>query len=225
MSDPRESAWGDALPLLAKLSPVSAEGNPRIRFQGREYILIGEAADAAITTPELFEAGECSYAHLFSDGTVRRFGEVIGRVDEIEHLPAPEAPPMSEHAFTETDLAQLTLIGERIGEGIARKMGAISQRDRLLAAATILAREGLTPRDALALVDNLVSALEATDKTALDHLAAIFPFAESRAEDMAENADADPGHPVAAETKALANAAWAKVEDARKVLRAAGRIP
>lgn len=26
-------------------------------------------------------------------------------------------------------------------------------------------------------------------------------------------------------TKALANAAWAKVEDARKALRAAGRVP
>lgn len=89
--DPRERAWGDALPLLAKLLPVSAEGNPRIRFQGREYILIGEAADAAITTPELFQAGECSYAHCYPDGLVRRFGEVIGRVDEIEHLSTPEA--------------------------------------------------------------------------------------------------------------------------------------
>lgn len=132
---------------------------------------------------------------------------------------------MNDAEYSPAELAALTLLGERIGEGIARKMGAISQRDRLLAAAAILAREGLTPRDATALVDNLVSALETTDKTALDHLAAVFPFAESRAEDMIEAATEHPAGPDQDAAKDLAVEAWAAIEDARKVLRAAGRLP
>lgn len=85
MSDPRESVWGPELPFMAALLEPSADGFPRVRFQGAEYIMVGEA----ITTPELYEAGECSFAHLCGDGLIRRFREVIGRKEDL--IPLPEA--------------------------------------------------------------------------------------------------------------------------------------
>lgn len=55
----------------------------RIRFQGQEWLLVGDR-DGAITTEAWYQAGECSYAHLFPDGAILRFGEEIGRIDEVE---------------------------------------------------------------------------------------------------------------------------------------------
>jgi hypothetical protein len=45
--------------------------------------LIGDS-DGAITTPDDYAAGIASYAHLYPDGIVRRFGEEIGRIEDIE---------------------------------------------------------------------------------------------------------------------------------------------
>ena len=55
----------------------------RIKFQGREFILVD---GGAIATEDDYKAGKCSYAHLCRDGLVRRFHEVIGDEEDVERL-------------------------------------------------------------------------------------------------------------------------------------------
>ena len=56
-----------------------------IKFQGEIYLLIDEGkGHGAIAKEEDFIHGRCSYAHLFEDGTIMRFGEQIGTKDDIE---------------------------------------------------------------------------------------------------------------------------------------------
>lgn len=63
-----------------------------IRFQGGEYFLIGDLERGGpIATREQYENGQCSYAHLQSDGAVMRFGDSIGHRDEIEVIGEAEA--------------------------------------------------------------------------------------------------------------------------------------
>lgn len=59
----------------------------KIRFQGKEYLFIGnkENTHGAIAAQEQYEHGECSYAHL-RDGIITRFGQQIGIRDDIEFL-------------------------------------------------------------------------------------------------------------------------------------------
>jgi hypothetical protein len=72
-----------------------------IRFQGSEYLLIGDLERGGpIATKEQYENGQCSYAHLNADGTVMRFGDSIGHRDEIEVI-----------GETECDIGIHSLIG------------------------------------------------------------------------------------------------------------------
>lgn len=59
-----------------------------VRFHEEEYLLV----NGALTTADAFSKGEASFAHVYRDGVVRRYGEEIGRVEEIEVL--REAPKM-----------------------------------------------------------------------------------------------------------------------------------
>lgn len=78
----------DFLEDLAEMVRPSAKEDPRFRFGGKEYILIGAKSDGgAIATVEQFETGKCSFAHLMPDGRVMQFGKQIGTVDDIEWLP------------------------------------------------------------------------------------------------------------------------------------------
>lgn len=56
----------------------------KIKFKGKNYILVGDKTDGAIATKEQFINGKCSYAHLFEDGDVRRFGDIIGSIKDIK---------------------------------------------------------------------------------------------------------------------------------------------
>jgi hypothetical protein len=58
----------------------------RIRFQGREFVLTSNMMSGPIATPEAYADGEASYAHLFKNGEIKRFGELIGTKDDIEVL-------------------------------------------------------------------------------------------------------------------------------------------
>ena len=60
-----------------------------IRFQGKDWIL---TEGGAITTPDDYAAGLCSYAHLCGDDLVRRFHEVIGAREDIKVLGPCEHP-------------------------------------------------------------------------------------------------------------------------------------
>lgn len=56
-----------------------------IRFQGKEYLLLGSLEEGgAIATREQYESFKKSFAHLFSDGNIVQSGKVIGRKEDIE---------------------------------------------------------------------------------------------------------------------------------------------
>lgn len=80
---------------------------------------------------------------------------------------------MSDHLLTEAELAQLTLIGERIGAGIARKP-KLSRRDHLagqaLIAITLTGRFTGQEQEAVRTADTLIAALDGT-ASALEVLA------------------------------------------------------
>jgi hypothetical protein len=61
----------------------------RIRFNGHDDLILVDRG--SITTIERFERFECSYAHLFPDAVVRRFGVEIGKESDIEVLNEVEA--------------------------------------------------------------------------------------------------------------------------------------
>lgn len=61
-----------------------------IKFFGIEYILIGTLQEGAITTQEQYDTFSDSYAHLFPDGTILRYGSIIGTLSDIEVINATE---------------------------------------------------------------------------------------------------------------------------------------
>ncbi len=42
--------------------------------------------EGAITTVEMYKTGQMSMAHLFQDGEIRRYNQVIGTIKEIKFL-------------------------------------------------------------------------------------------------------------------------------------------
>ncbi len=58
----------------------------KIKFKGNDFILtIPEGNDSPIATIKQYQAGECSYAHLYrKSGRVIRFGVRIGTIEDIE---------------------------------------------------------------------------------------------------------------------------------------------
>lgn len=72
---------------LAELLAVSDDRNVEIAlrlpgFEGLALIMVG----GAITTVERYGACEMSFCHLFEDGMIRRFEQVIGSFADIEVL-------------------------------------------------------------------------------------------------------------------------------------------
>lgn len=55
-----------------------------IEFKGKNYVLVGDLVDGAIATRKQYENFECSYAHLYKDGIIRRFGIPIGTKEDIK---------------------------------------------------------------------------------------------------------------------------------------------
>lgn len=60
----------------------------KIKFKGEDYVFVGdsELMNGAIATKEDFESFNPSYAHLYEDGVVRRFGNPIGTKEDIKVL-------------------------------------------------------------------------------------------------------------------------------------------
>jgi hypothetical protein len=63
-----------------------------ILLAGSKWLFVGEtlAEGGAITTPEAFQAGTVSYAHLMRNGKIKRFGATIGTVADITVLGTAE---------------------------------------------------------------------------------------------------------------------------------------
>ena len=61
--------------------------HPKVRFQGNEYLLIGDLESGGpIATQGAYENGEVSYAHLGCDGVIRRYCQEIGTKDDLEFI-------------------------------------------------------------------------------------------------------------------------------------------
>lgn len=110
-----------------------------IVFQGNTYILFD---GGAITTPESYLAYTPSYAHLCSDGKVRRYGEIIGSREDIE--------------FTGKDIEVEENMGTAMGmlESLAnggwnRPMTTTNANDRERIEAVLAAHGKLFPYDAI----------------------------------------------------------------------------
>lgn len=57
------------------------------RFRRRKYIVDGDyrqPGGCALATKAAFANGEVSFAHIFPNGAIMRFGQKIGAVDEIK---------------------------------------------------------------------------------------------------------------------------------------------
>jgi hypothetical protein len=85
----------------------------RVRLCGAEYVFIGDnlLVGGAIALAEDFQHGRASYAHLWPDGAVKRFGETIARRDDVTVIEAiPDLQPaddalanmMSDDSWPET---------------------------------------------------------------------------------------------------------------------------
>lgn len=62
----------------------------KIKVWGEEYLLVGGYDDGdkagAIATPDQYYNFEPPYAHLFPDGTIKRYNKVIGSIKDVEFL-------------------------------------------------------------------------------------------------------------------------------------------
>ena len=57
----------------------------KIKFQGQDFILTSPNDNSSpIVTVEQFQKGHTSYAHLYEDGTIKRFGALVGTKADIE---------------------------------------------------------------------------------------------------------------------------------------------
>ncbi len=72
----------------------------KIRFKGQEFLLVsGNQEEGAIATEYQYSNGLCSYAHLYKNGEVHRYREVIGTKKDIEFLELIEEPEINDNAF------------------------------------------------------------------------------------------------------------------------------
>lgn len=67
----------------------------KIKLHGVEYILMANSINqsGAITTEEDYSNGECSFAHLNTNGDIVRFREIIGHRSDIKTIGDSKANP------------------------------------------------------------------------------------------------------------------------------------
>lgn len=59
----------------------------RVRFKGKMYVLAGTLKGGGpIATRDQYRHGRCSFAHLYPNGNISRFGETIGTVTDLKVL-------------------------------------------------------------------------------------------------------------------------------------------
>lgn len=62
----------------------------KIKLFGKNYLLIGDVKEGgAIATKKQFENFEPSYAHLCPNGDIKKYGVVIGSVEDIKFIKTP----------------------------------------------------------------------------------------------------------------------------------------
>lgn len=76
-----------------------------IKFKGQEFLV----AIDAITTKEAYENGQISFAHIYDDRGVFRFGKKIGEKSDVEYTDKYEEVDPTPEAFG-------NLMGNFLGE-------------------------------------------------------------------------------------------------------------
>ena len=66
----------------------------KVRFGNEEWILVPDpdGGGGALTTLDAYSAGSCSYAHVFADGRIMRFGAQVGTREDLTDLGEIEEP-------------------------------------------------------------------------------------------------------------------------------------
>lgn len=74
----------------------------KVQFRGVEYVLVGDLEDGGpIALADDYRTGRCSFAHLYPDGHISRFGAAIGTRDDLTDLGEIEDIEPDEGAFDE----------------------------------------------------------------------------------------------------------------------------
>lgn len=73
---------GKLLLDITGTKPTEKDERQFIRFQGQKFVLV----EGAIAYEEDYEEFRPSYAHLFEDGNIKRFGKIIGTKADIEFI-------------------------------------------------------------------------------------------------------------------------------------------
>ena len=67
------------------MAELYEEGVLKIRFQEHEYVLVGNLEDGgAIATAQEWESYAENYAHLCSNGDIKRYHAIIGNKSDIQ---------------------------------------------------------------------------------------------------------------------------------------------
>lgn len=67
------------------MQKIKLHGSLKAAIGDRDDIyLIGELTNGGIATKEQYKSFEPGFAHCFSDGSVKRYGKVIGNTTDIE---------------------------------------------------------------------------------------------------------------------------------------------
>lgn len=69
------------------MKKIKLHGSLKDAIGDRDDIyLIGELTNGGITTKEQYYSFKVGFAHCFSDGSVKRYGKVIGNTIDIEFV-------------------------------------------------------------------------------------------------------------------------------------------
>lgn len=59
----------------------------KIKFKNKIYLLVGDMEKGgAIATKKQYQNGYMSFAHLFPEGNIKRFGKIIGTREDVQDM-------------------------------------------------------------------------------------------------------------------------------------------
>jgi hypothetical protein len=74
---------------MMEVAAMGTQEFPTLKFRGKEFVFVkeyGTDKTGVLTTLGLFLNYGPSFAHLLKDGSIKRFGRLIGTVDDIEWI-------------------------------------------------------------------------------------------------------------------------------------------
>lgn len=73
----------------------------KIRFKDENFVFTGDSLEdgGAVAKQDDYESGRCSFAHLYVDGNIMRFGERIGTIADIKVIGKCDLKPNKDAIF------------------------------------------------------------------------------------------------------------------------------